>query len=107
VKARAPRAKKAAAKVPARKVAADVVPAVVEAVAVESAPKVVEPAVDVEAVPAAVVVPVADTADVVRYVAARRFHHDGRDYWPGDAVPGAENWPRLESRLRQRWLVEA
>lgn len=43
------------------------------------------------------------------YVANRYLTVDGKIYAPGEVVPGAENWLRLESRIntgRLRWIDE-
>lgn len=43
------------------------------------------------------------------YVAGRPLSVDGKTYQPGEVVPGAENWLRLESRIatgRLKWVDE-
>lgn len=42
-----------------------------------------------------------------KYVAAKRFTYNDHVYRPGDPVPGAEGWFRVEAWVRARWLREA
>lgn len=40
------------------------------------------------------------------FVANKRLRYQGKWYEPGDVIPGADTWPRVESWLRQGYIKE-
>ena len=50
------------------------------------------------------VAPAPVKADGPVYVALRRFSCNGNDYKPGDVVPEASTWSRIETWVRARYV---
>jgi hypothetical protein len=52
-------------------------------------------------------VPSSTEAADAKYVAKKRLVVDKKVYKPGDPVPGAEEWTRVEAWVRNGWITEA